>query len=343
MPDSRSKKSIKDVAAAARVSVATVSRTLQYPDVVAEATRKRVHEAIRQLRYTPNAQARNLRTSMTRLVIALVPDIANPFYSEVIRGIEQVAHENRYSILLGDTQNSIDREQIYAELIASRQADGLITLIAHIPKLHIEGRLPVVNACDCVADRSISTVSVDNVAAATTAEKHLLTLGHRHIAFIAGPTPSPISSDRQRGYELAIQQGVGTLDRTLMTAGDYSVESGIRAVEHLYAKKLKFSAIFCSNDEMAIGAIRGIKASGRRIPEDVSVIGFDDIRFARYTDPPLTTISQPKNELGREAMSMLIEILRGTDTPTLKRVLAADLIVRNSTAPPQDAGHSRRR
>jgi LacI family repressor for deo operon, udp, cdd, tsx, nupC, and nupG len=272
----------------------------------------------------------------------LVPDIANPFYSEVIRGIEQVAHENRYSILLGDTQNSVDREQIYADLIASRQADGLITLIAHIPKLHVEGRLPVVNACDCVTDRSISTVSVDNAAAAATAVRHLLTLGHRHIAFIAGP-PSPISADRQRGYESAMQQAGSTLDRTLMTAGDYSVESGIRAVEHLYAKKRKFSAIFCANDEMAIGAIRGIKAHGRRVPEDVSVIGFDDIRFARYTDPPLTTISQPKNELGREAMSMLIEILRGVDTPTLKRVLAADLIVRNSTAPPHDPPYSRRK
>jgi LacI family repressor for deo operon, udp, cdd, tsx, nupC, and nupG len=343
MSDSRGKKSIKDVAAVAKVSVATVSRTLQFPEVVTEATRKRVHEAIRQLRYTPNAQARNLRTSKTRLVIALVPDIANPFYSEVIRGIEQVAHEHRYSILLGDTQNSADREQIYADLIAARQADGLITTIAHIPKLHIEGRLPVVNACDCVGDRSISTVSVDNAAAAATAVKHLLTLGHRHIAFIAGPTPSRITSDRQRGYEMAIGQAGGVLDRTLMTVGDYSVESGIRAVEHLYAKKLKFSAIFCANDEMAVGAIRGIKASGRRIPEDVSVVGFDDIRFARYTDPPLTTIAQPKNELGREAMRMLLEILDGADTPTLKRVLAADLVVRNSTAPPHEATHIRRK
>ena len=343
MSDSRSKKSIKDVAAAAKVSVATVSRTMQYPDIVAEATRKRVHEAIRQLRYTPNAQAQNLRTSKTRLVIALVPDVANPFYSEVIRGIEQVAHEHRYSILLGDTQNSVNREQIYADLIAARQADGLITLIAHIPKLHVEGRLPVVNACDCVSDKSISTVSVDNAAAAATAVTHLLTLGHRHIAFIAGPSPSPISSDRQRGYELAIQQAGIVVDRSLMMAGDYSVESGIRAVEHLYARKLKFSAIFCCNDEMAIGAIRGIKTNGRRVPEDVSVVGFDDIRFARYTDPPLTTISQPKNDLGREAMGMLLEILRGGDTPTLKRVLAADLVVRNSTAPPHEGLHRGRR
>lgn len=119
------------------------------------------------------------------------------------------------------------------------------------------------------------------------------------------------------------------LGRTLMMVGDYSVESGIRAVGQLYARKLKFSAIFCSNDEMATGAIRGIKSNGGRIPEDVSVVGFDDIRFAPYTDPPLATISQPKNELGRESMSMLIELLRERHAPTLKRVLAAGLVVRD--------------
>jgi LacI family repressor for deo operon, udp, cdd, tsx, nupC, and nupG len=332
MQQTRKKKDITEVAAAAGVSVATVSRALQRPEMVTEETRRRVHEAVKRLGYTPNAQARTLRTAKTRLIIALVPDIANPFFSEVIRGIEQVAHENHYSVLLGDTQNSMSREQAYADMIAAKQADGLITLIPHVPKIQIDGRLPVVNACECVKDRSISSIGVDNVQGARVAVNHLLTLGHRRIAFISGPASSPLTADRRRGYELALRGAGLELDDALVAPGDFSAESGLSAVEFLLARKKKFTAIFCSNDEMAIGAIRALKAFRLRVPEDISVVGFDDIRFARYTDPPLTTIVQPKNELGREAMNLLIEILAGGDAPTRKRVLPADLVVRGSTA-----------
>lgn len=325
-------KDISAVARAANVSVATVSRALQRPEVVSEETRRRVYEAIDRLGYTPNAQARNLRTARTRLVIALVPDIANPFFSEVIRGIEQVAHENGYSVLLGDTQGSPAREQAYADMVAARQVDGLITLMRRIPKMQVTGRLPIVNACEYVKNRDITSVYVDNFAAARVAVNHLLSLGHRHIAFVSGPTDSPISIDRQNGYEAALEQAGLKSRRPAIASGDFSMESGVRAVEYFLAQKLKFTAVFCSNDEMAIGAIRALASHGLAVPGDVSVVGFDDIRFARYTSPPLTTIAQPKNELGREAMRMLIEILNDPRTPVLKRVLAADLVVRDSTA-----------
>jgi len=330
--DERRPRTIKEVAAAAGVSVATVSRALALPDIVVKDTREKVFEAIARLGYTPNAQARNLRKSQTKLVIALVPDIANPFFSEVIRGIEQVAHEHGYAVLLGDTQNSLAREQAYADMIAGRQADGLIALQPRIPKLQYETRLPVVNACEYVLDRSVTSVYVDNVLAARTAVNHLLTLGHQRIAFVSGPKDRPISIDRERGYEMALQDAGVRVDRSLMTTGDFSLESGVRAVEQLLSRKQKITALFCSNDEMAIGAIRALKNNRLRVPEDVSVVGFDDIRFARYTDPPLTTIAQPKNELGREAMRMLIDILDGADVPPLKRVLATELVVRDSTA-----------
>src|SRR3984957_390655 len=156
---------IKEGAVAAKVSVATVSRTLAMPDVVAPETRRRVHDAIRRMGYTPNAQARNLRTARTNVIVALVPDISNPFFAEVIRGIEQVAHRSHYSVLLGDTQYNRTREQGYADLLNTRQADGLITLLPHIPKITAAGRLPIVNACEYVSDRSITSVYVDNVAA----------------------------------------------------------------------------------------------------------------------------------------------------------------------------------
>ncbi len=323
---------IKEVAHAAGVSVATVSRTLQMPEVVAPGTRKQVEEVIARLGYTPNLQARNLRTARTHVIVALVPDISNPFFAEVIRGIEQVAHQNGYAVLLGDTQNRSDREQAYANLLNTRQADGLITLLPHIPRIVGSGRPAIVNACEYVDDPAVTSVYVDNVAAAQNATRYLVTLGHRHIAFVTGPMDSPISIDRDRGYEKALEAARIKRDRGLTMVGDFSVESGFRAIDSLLARDKAFSAVFCSNDEMAIGAVLALKSHGRRVPHDVSVVGFDDIRFARYCDPPLTTIEQPKGELGREAMNMLIEILSGEDVPARKRVLSTQLVVRGSTA-----------
>ncbi len=330
-PAARSSYNIREVAQAAKVSVATVSRTLQMPDVVAPSTRSRVQAAIDRLGYTPNAQARMLRTARTHVIVALVPDISNPFFAEVIRGIEQVAHHNRYSVLLGDTQYSRVREDAYADLLATKQADGLITLLPHIPRVAASGPLRIVNACEYVKDKSITSVYVDNTAAAKEAVEYLMTLGHRDIAFVTGPMHSPISIDRDQGYEQALQFNGIKRDRKLTVIGDFSVESGIRAVETLLAQDQKFTAIFCSNDEMAIGAMQAIKSKGLRVPGDISIMGFDDIRFARYMDPPLTTVAQPKDELGREAMNMLIEILRGDDVPARRRILPTQLVIRGST------------
>jgi LacI family repressor for deo operon, udp, cdd, tsx, nupC, and nupG len=324
---------VKEIAAIAKVSVATVSRALQRPEIVSEATRLRIHEVVRRMGYTPNALARNLRTARTRLIVALLPDIANPFFSEVIRGIEQVAHENGYSVLLGETQGSLVREQAYADMVAARRADGIITMSPRVPAIPLQGRLPVVNACEYVRDAQISSVYIDNVAAAGAAVDYLLTLGHRRIAFIAGPPSSPISVDREQGYRLALQRAKVALHPALVATGDFSIEAGERAVERFLAQGPSFSAVFCSNDEMAIGAMRALGSHGLRVPQDVSVIGFDDIRFARYTSPPLTTVAQPKNALGREAMAMMIELLGDPEVPPRKRVLAADLVVRGSTGP----------
>jgi LacI family transcriptional regulator, repressor for deo operon, udp, cdd, tsx, nupC, and nupG len=326
-------RTVKEIAAIAMVSVATVSRALQRPELVSEETRLRIHEIVKRLGYTPNALARNLRTAKTRLIVALLPDIANPFFSEVIRGIEQVAYETGYSVLLGETQSNLVREQAYADMVAARQADGIITMFHRVPAIPIDGRLPLVNACEYVKDSAISSVYVDNVAAAAAAVDYLVTLGHRDIAFIAGPASSPICVDREQGYHLALQRAKIDADPALTAVGDFSIEAGERAVEMFLTQGRTFSAVFCSNDEMAIGAMRALISRGLRIPEDVSVVGFDDIRYSRYTSPPLTTVSQPKNALGREAMTMLIEILNDPDVPTRKRVLSADLVVRGSTGP----------
>lgn len=325
---------IHAVAAAARVSVATVSRALQQPEKVTEATRKRVMAAVAQLDYRPNVQARMLRTARSHVIVALVPDIANPFFAEVIRGIERVAHLHGYSVLLGDTQNSAAREQAYADLLGTRQADGMITLLPHIPQIATAIPWPIVNACEYVKDPAITSVFVDNVAAAADATRYLVAMGHRHIAFVTGPMNSPICIDRERGYADALARAGIARDPALTVTGDFSVESAVRGVETLFGRAQPFTAVFCSSDEMAIGAIRAIRSHGLRVPEDISVVGFDDIHFARYYDPPLTTVAQPKEDLGREAMSLLVELLRNPKTPPLKRVLPTQLVIRSSTAPP---------
>jgi len=324
---------IAEVAKAADVSVATVSRALQMPHVVASKTLERVQKAVDRLGYAPNAQARMLRTARSNVIVAMVPDISNPFFSEVIRGIEQVAQQNRYSVLLGDTQYNREREQAYADLLATRQAAGLITLLPHLPRLPNRAFAAIVSVSGYIKDPAISSVYVDNIAAARDATSYLLNVGHVDIAFITGPMTNPICVDRERGYQEALRIAGLRRNPTLTVTGDFSVESGIRGIDTLLSGRRKFTGVFCSNDEMAIGAVRALKARGLRVPEDVSVVGFDDIRFARYCDPPLTTIAQPKGELGREAMSMMIEILADSDIPPRKCVLPTQLVVRGYTAP----------
>lgn len=325
-------KTIKEVALAADVSVATVSRTLANPGIVSPHTRERVQAAVDRLNYTPNIQARNLRTSKTRLIVALIPDVTNPFFSGVIRGIEQVAYKNRYSVLLGDTNFDLTREKEYADLLSAKQADGLITLSPRIPVLRLGGRLPIVNACEYVTDPDITSVFVDNVKAASRATDYLISLGHKRIAFISGPGNSPISNDRERGYREALHQAGLKFDRKLFAHGDYSFESGVRGVESIISHGTQFSAVFCCSDEMAIGAIRAMRNRNMVVPDDVSVVGFDDIQMAKYCDPTLTTVAQPKEELGREAMLLLLEILGGTDPPPRKLVLETELVIRGSTS-----------
>jgi len=322
---------IREVADAAGTSVATISRALQRPQVVAPATLQRVLRVIEKLGYTPSAQPKILRTARTNVIVALVPDISNPFFSEIIRGIEQVAHEHGYSVLLGDTQNSRDRETAYAQLLATRQADGIITLMPHRPSIAVVGRLPLVNACEYFKDSSVTRVFVDNRKAAQEATAYLVSLGHRDIAYVSGPMNTQICVDRDAGYESALRAADLKRNPDLSVLGDFSIESGMQAVEDLFAARQAFTAIFCANDEMAMGAMKALKDHGYRVPEDISVIGFDDIRYARHTDPPLTTVAQPKGALGRKAMELLLEILERPQTPARKVVLPTELILRGST------------
>jgi LacI family repressor for deo operon, udp, cdd, tsx, nupC, and nupG len=327
---------IRDVAELAGVSTATVSRTLATPQQVSSEMRRKVLRAIRQSGYVPNLLARNLRRLESRTTLVLVPDIANPFFAEIIRGIEEVAHRNSYSVILGDTQRRARRERAYSEMLLSRQADGLILLTGRVPALLARKphASPIVIACERIDGLVLPTVVIDNQRSARVATEHLIGLGHRRIGFITGPPGNVLTRDRLTGYRAALAAAAIPVDPALIIAGDFSVASGIAASRHLLGLASRPTALVASNDEMALGAVQAVKQAALRVPGDLSVVGFDDIRFAAVCDPPLTTISQPRQQIGRSAMTMLLARLGNPHADPEQIVLPTELVVRASTAPP---------
>ena len=331
---------IHQVAARAGVSTATVSRVLSRPDMVTARTRRKVMRAVEFLGYVPNAAGKNLRSLRSGKLLVTVPDISNPFFSLILQGIEDVAHREGYAVLLGDSQHEAGREERYALMLKRREADGLIFLGHRLPKE--AARLvktmaprcaPVVNGCEFSPRLGVPSVHIDNAKAASEAMDHLYDLGHGRIAIITGPLISPLSRDRLKGA-LSSARKHAAEEACLVVNGDFSIESGIGAADHLFGIRERPTAIFCFNDEMAIGVMENAKRRGLRVPRDLSVVGFDDIRFARYTDPPLTTVAQPMREIGEGTVRLLLQILNGDTRAPDSITLPHKLTIRSSTAPP---------
>ena len=330
---------IYEVAKRAGVSTATVSRVLSQPDIVAPATRRAVTAAIKVLGYTPNSAAKNLRTLRTRNLLVTVPDISNPFFSLILQGLEEAALRAGYAVLVGDTQHDQKREELYALMLKRKEADGLIFLGHRLPKQAAEfvrslppGRAPVVNGCEFTPRLGIPSVHIDNATAAADAMDHLYRLGHRRIGIVTGPLVSPLSRDRLRGVSVRAKKARAERD-LMVTHGDFSIESGAVAASRLLGGKEPPTAIFCFNDEMAMGVIETARRQQRRVPDDVSVVGFDDIRYARHLNPPLTTVAQPMRQIGEGTVRLLLEILLEDKAPE-SVTLPHTLVVRSSTAPP---------
>lgn len=325
---------IREVAKAAGVSTATVSRYFSNPEKLAKKSATKVEAALSKLNYKPNLLARNFSKSRSFAILVLVPDIANPFFSRVIKGIEEVAHQKGYSVLLGNTCYSEDRELTYTNLVDTRQADGVIQLGPNLPFENCETMpsVPFVQACECLKTGNFPTVEVDNVDASKRIVEHLLGLGHRKIACILGPETSPLTSDRLHGYELALENAGIEIDRNLLFSGDFTMNSGFNTAPMLIQQQNRPTATFCMNDEMAIGLIRGLSSAGLRVPQDMSIAGFDDIEYAKYSEPPLTTVSQPTEDLGRTAMNYLYDLLEKESSSHVETVLPTQLVIRESTA-----------
>lgn len=332
---------IHAVAKRAGVSTATVSRVLSRPDVVAPGTRLKVLKAVEHLGYAPNSAAKNLRTRRSGKILVTVPDISNPFFSLILQGIEDAAQREGYAVLLGDTQHDEKREERYALMLRRKEADGLIFLGHRLPRVAADlirflapQCAPVVNGCEFSPGLGVPGVHIDNARAASEAMDHLYGLGHIRIGVVTGPLDSPLSLDRLRGTTsgAAARGAEGTL---MVTTGDFSIASGAAAADQLLDRPDPPTAIFCFNDEMAIGVIDAARRRGVRVPAALSVVGFDDIRFARHVDPPLTTIAQPMREIGHRTVGLLLEILAGGHAQPSPVTLPHALIVRGSTAPPR--------
>lgn len=329
MSDDGRRTTITQVAAELGVSTATVSRALMHPELLSDETRARVLETIDRLGYRPNLLARDLRLRESKVAFVVVPSLS-PFFLEVFRGVEEAARKIGYSILMGHTDRDRTREHAFFDQVAARRADGIILVTSSdAPAIVGRDRLPpIVAALEGIEGRTLPAVRVDHTAAARAATQHLLDLGHRRIAHISGPMSSSMAVHRLEGY----QQVIGAdLDTALCVEGDFTVRSGELAMNLLLGRSNPPSAVFAANDEMAIGAVRAAKQAGLRVPEDISIIGFDDQRIAGLYDPPLTTVRVPTAEIGYRAMLLLEKVLSNT-VADQDVVLPTEITVRATTA-----------
>ncbi|PSR30752.1 MAG: LacI family transcriptional regulator [Sulfobacillus benefaciens] len=327
---------IRDVAHLAQVSVSTVSLVLRQPHRVSPETREKVEKAVQELQYQPNGIARDLRVRKTNTIAVLLHNLSGPFYSELIRGVEEAGENLGFTTLAAGSSKSQDQGSL--RLLHEGRVDGAIVLDPTIssPVLlrYARKTLPIV-----VLDRGLSgtlqsdfitAVGSDHESGGYLAGKHLLTQGYRRFALIAGPVDSEHSHLREVGFFRALQEEPIDVTTIPVVHGDFTEIGGVRAMTMLLDHEWSFDAIFCANDEMAIGAMQVLEERHVTIPEQVAIMGFDDIRLARYVNPSLSTIHQPMYELGISAMKQLSRALQGK-TLIPGEMLPVKLIARTST------------
>lgn len=331
----RSRVTIRDVARRAGVSHQTVSRVINgSPDVLPE-TRQRVEEAVAELGYHPNEVARSLAEGRTRTLACISPNLIDYTFSSIIEGAENEARSKGYFLLSASAPDETVFAELIRSLVGSRRIDGVLVMNPYIDNrsVFIPENFPVVVLGAVARTAGLGWVALDDTGAGWMAANHLLRLGHCQIACVTGPLNEDCSQERLKGYQLALQAEGLTIDPTLIGEGDWQASSAYHYVSEWLAQGLHFSAVFAHNDRMAIGAIRALREAGLRVPEDVSVIGVDDLPLASYFDPPLTTIRQDMFAIGRAAAQALIEAVENPLAAKRQVRLPVELIVRASTAP----------
>lgn len=335
---------IGDVARAAGVSTATVSRALSHPDLVSAKTRDTVLAAIAQTGYRINHAARNLRRQQTGGIVVLVPHLSNPFFSLILSAIAHVASAAGLNVLVADTQEPKGADRQIAEYLHNNRADGLIVLDGSLPENTFNGRgrmaqPPVIFACEWVEDQP--SVTIDNHHGAILAVDHLISLGHRRIGHVMGPPENVLTLGRAAGMRAALARAGFAADERWFFDGDFTLASGIAAARQWLVLEERPTGVFLSSDAMACGFMSELNRHGIHAPEDVSVVGFDDLEMSEHLIPSLTTIRQPRAAIGETAARILLRLMEGERKGTVagarrseSQVLPVELIVRGSTAAP---------
>lgn len=334
---------IKDVAKIAKVSPSTVSRVIAGSQRISKATHERVKKAMEDLGYYPNANARSLVKNSTEtlgLVLSrsVVSALANPFFPEIFRGITSVTQDFGYSLLLSSSKDHHQEEEEALRMLRERRVDGLLLLASRvndslIQKLHkgkhnfvLVGRVPGVE--------DVHWVNNDNVQAAEKAISYLAQLGHQKIGLLVGSSQYIVSRDRLDGYKLGLEIAGIPFDPTLVEEVDFTEESGYIGMESLLERRPDLTAVFAIDDLLAMSAIKAIKERGLSVPDDISIVGFNDDPLASYIDPQLTTIRIPIYEMGVKATQMLIKLIREESVPEKQLVLSNEIVIRKTCAPP---------
>jgi len=332
---------LRDVARVAGVHPGTVSRALnpQTRGLVNERTARRVLDAAKELGYRPNPIARGLRTNRSNTIGVLVPDLMNPLFAAVVRGIEDGLREGGYTPLIANTDNDAERERIAFEAMSARQVDGFIAATARRDQWLLADQMragvKVVLVNRRVDSDALPAVTGDDLAGIELAVQHLVSLGHRRIAHLAGSQALYTGWSRHRGFLDAMEAGGLELDPDLIVFSEaFTEREGARCCTELLARRRDFTAIVAGNDLLALGCYDALERHGLRCPDDMSVVGYNDMPFVDRFRPPLTTVRIPHYELGATAARLMLEQLRATDPPARQLLLAPELVVRGSTAPP---------
>lgn len=332
-PRRRRPATILDVARVAGVSTATVSRSLASPERVSEPTRAAVFKAISEIGFTPNATARNLRARSTRMVLALLDGFGDRFYNVIMDAIDDVLTDAGYGIIYGASRHDPERAAHYARLVRSGQVDGVLLLTGALPeeRLTDNSTVPFTLICnDIPGHPEMSLFAPANADAAAAMTAHLIGLGHTRIAHVTGPRGNIEARERLAGYRSALADAGLPFDPSIVWEGTFAIEAGVRAAGRFLQAADRPTAVFAANDEIAIGLIRALKDAGLSVPEDVSVAGYDDIEYAAIFTPALTTMRQPRAELGRRAAEDLVRRMAAAGAPPNRERLACSLVVRES-------------
>jgi LacI family transcriptional regulator len=325
---------IRDVAQAAELSPTSVSRYLNGDIVLPKTSASRIERAVRELNYQPNRLARNLSLGQSKMIGLIIPDISNPFFATLACAVEEVAFKAGYGVLLCNTQNDRNRELSYVQLLSGRQLDGIVFLASHAedPELAeiLQRNRNVVLIDEDVVGVSAPKIFSENRTGGILATRHLLDCGHRQIAFIGGPKHLLSTKERFTGFKNALKErGLKPIPQ-LIRFGPYTSDFGRESALLFFASGKRPTAIFASSDYVALGVLNAAHRAGLKIPDSLSLIGFDDMPLAELLQPPLTTIRQSARELGAEGTKALLKVIAGTRVEPMETRLPVKLIRRGS-------------